>query len=189
MSSSVLLKLFEYCLLEKIGPYIELNDRQHGFRQSYSTTTACLTLKETVFYYNNCSSDVYACFVDISKAFDMVNHEILMSKLLTCGVPYIYVKLIDYWYANQKVRVKYGSYVSDEWVIGNGVRQGGVLSGLFFNLYINGLIDEVVQSNYGCKLGIHDSSIIAYADDLVLLSPSAKGLQTLIDIAVLRLMN
>ena len=58
-----------------------------------------------------------------------------------------------------------------------------MLSGLFFSLYINGLIDEVVKSNFGCKLGIHDSSIIAYADDLVLLSPSARGLQTLIDIA------
>ena len=183
MASSVLLKLFEYCLLEKISPYIELNDRQHGFRESYSTMTACLTLKETILNYSNCNSDVYACFVDISKAFDMVSHEILMNKLLACGVPDIYVKLIYYWYSNQKVRVKYGSYVSDEWFISNGVRQGGVLSGLFFNIYINGLIDEVVKSNFGCKLGIHDSSIIVYADDLVLLSPSAKGLQILIDIA------
>ena len=44
MSSSIFLKLFEYCILAKIDPYIQLNDRQHGFRKNYSTTTACFVL-------------------------------------------------------------------------------------------------------------------------------------------------
>ena len=183
MSSSVLLRLFEYCLLKRITPYIELNDRQHGFRQNYSTVTACLTLKETVINYNKANSDVYACFIDVSKAFDTVNHNILMRKLLNCGVPEVYVNVINYWYKNQMVRVKHMSCLSDEWLICNGVRQGGVLSGLFFSLYIDSLLDEVSKSKYGCKLGIHKANIIAYADDIVLLAPSAKGLQLLIDIA------
>ena len=48
MSSSVFLKVLEYCILHKIEPNIKINDRQHGFRANHSTTTACLLLKETI---------------------------------------------------------------------------------------------------------------------------------------------
>ena len=80
MLSSVLLKLFEHCLLEKIDPFISLNDRQHGFRKRYST--ACICLKETVNNYLKSNSDVYACFIDISKAFDTINHNSLFENEL-----------------------------------------------------------------------------------------------------------
>ena len=64
----------------------------------------------------------------------------------------------------------------------NGVRQGGVLSGLLFSIYIDDLIDRVSESNYGCMLGISRSNIIVYADDIVILAPSRKALQVLLDI-------
>lgn len=184
MSSSVILKLFEYCLLKKINPYIELSDSQHGFRSGHSTATACAVLKETILNYRNSNSDVYACFIDISKAFDNVDHGILMNKILTCGVPAIYVNIIKYWYSNQLVHVRHSSCNSEEWSIRNGVRQGGVLSGLFFGLYIDSLLDKVSACKYGCKLGIFKSNILAYADDLVLLAPSAMSLQILINEAM-----
>ena len=69
MSSSVFLKLFEYCLLKKISPFVNLNDRQHGFRPNHSTSTACFVLKETVLDYAKSKTEVHACFVDIRKAF------------------------------------------------------------------------------------------------------------------------
>lgn len=183
MSSSVLLKLFEYCLLSKIDPYVELNDRQHGFRKKYSTSTACYCLKETIMFYTNANSDVHTCFIDISKAFDSVNHCILIDKLSELGIPNCLINLIRYWYDNQYVKVKYGSTLSEEWRISNGVRQGGVLSGLFFAIYINSLIEKVSKVNSSCMLGIARSNIIAYADDVVLMAPSAKSLQILIDVA------
>ena len=183
MSSSVFLKLFEYCMLEKITGFISLNDRQHGFRSRYSTSTACYVLKETVLNYTRSSSNVYACFIDISKAFDSVDHNILMNKLLEYGMPSSYINIIKFWYSNQFVKVRYGTEFSAEWRICNGVRQGGVLSGLFFSIYIDSLLENVCNSQYGCKLGIIKSNVIAYADDIVLLAPSASGLQSLIDIA------
>ena len=79
------------------------------------------------------------------------------------------------------VRVRYLSEYSEEWKISNGVRQGGVLSGLFFGIYIDALIDCVSGMKVGCKLGIANSSIIAYADDIVLLAPPATILQLIID--------
>ena len=104
-----------------------------------------------------------------------------MKQLLKCGIPSIFVNLIHYWYDNQWVNVKFLSCISEDWKIGNGVRQGGVLSGLLFGIYIDALIDRISAMNVGCKLGIVSSNIIAYADDLVLLAPSTKALQMLID--------
>lgn len=183
MMSSVFLKLLEYCILNKIKDSIRLNDRQHGFRENYSTSSAGFVLKETVLSYINSKSNVYACFMDISKAFDTVSHRLLMKKLLQYGIPAIYVNVIKYWYSNQRVNVRYGSEYSDEWSICNGVRQGGVLSGLFFNIYIDSLLDKISNSKFGCRLGIIASNIIAYADDIVLLAPSPHSLQMLIDVA------
>ena len=107
MSSSVFLKLFEYCLLKKLNPYIKMNDRQHGYRPKYSTGTACFVLKETVLNYLKSNSDVYACFVDVKKAFDSVNHVKLFNRLSTCGVPNIYIGVIQHWYKNQFVNVRF----------------------------------------------------------------------------------
>ena len=104
-----------------------------------------------------------------------------MQKLLEYGVPELIVQLVSQWYSNQKVSVRYMSYYSKMWAIGNGIRQGGILSSLFFNIYIDSLISSISKMNIGCKLGILNSSIIAYADDIALFSPSVKSLQHLID--------
>ena len=181
MSSSVFLKLFEYCILAKINTYLNFNDHQHGFRKDHSTSTACLVLKETVLHYINSDTSVYGCFIDITKAFDSVDHHILLEKLIDAGIPNIFVNFIKFWYSNQKVRVKFGNALSRPWMICNGVRQGGILSSLFFNLYIDSVLSSVSKMNIGCKLGFISSNIIAYADDVVLLAPSATGLQQLID--------
>ena len=181
MSSSVFLKLFEYCILAKIKSYFSFSDYQHGFRENHSTSTACLLLKETVLHYIHSNTPVYACFIDISKAFDSVDHHILLNKLMDTGVPTIFVNFIKFWYSNQKVRVRFGNALSRSWVISNGVRQGGVLSSLFFNLYINSILVNISRMNIGCRMGSISSNVLAYADDVVLLAPSAAGLQLLID--------
>ncbi|MEL6606519.1 MAG: reverse transcriptase domain-containing protein, partial [Cyanobacteria bacterium J06614_10] len=78
-------------------------------------------------------------------------------------------------------KVKYKSSFSDEWSINSGVRQGGVLSGILFNLYIDSLLDRISAKGIGCKLGLFSSNIVAYADDVVLMAPSALSLQLLIN--------
>ena len=176
MTSSVFLKLFEYCILIKLDPYIKVNDRQHGFRKNYSTATACFVLKETVLNYTNSGSNVYSCFLDISKAFDSVNHNILFNKLYKMEIPDYLINVMRFWYGNQFVCVKYQDAFSDEWRLMNGVRQGGVLSGLLFSIYIDNLISKVSESALGCMLGISKSNVIAYADDIVIFAPSRPAL-------------
>ena len=63
----------------------------------------------------------------------------------------------------------------------NGVRQGGILSSMIFTYYINGVIKEIKKMNIGCYLRSEKTSIIAFADDIFLLSASVKGLQMLVN--------
>ena len=84
-------------------------------------------------------------------------------------------------YLNANVRIKFNGVTGDEWRVGNGVRQGGILSPYMFNFYINDIIEEICNMDVGCSLGLERMNIICYADEIVLVSPSANGLQFLID--------
>ena len=99
------------------------------------------------------------------------------------GIPTCFINIMRYWYDNQYVQVKYKSSFSSEWKLSNGVRQGGVLSGHLFNVYIDSLLERISCMKIGCKLGIIRSNVIAYADDIVLLAPSAQALSLLVDMA------
>ena len=81
MSSSSLLKLFEYCLLFKLENYINLNKRQFGFRKFTSCQMPITILKETIHNYNNSNSNVHCTFLDLTKAFDKINHKTLIKKI------------------------------------------------------------------------------------------------------------
>ena len=87
-------------------------------------------------------------------------------------------------YDIQFVKVRYFAHYSNEWKISSGVRQGGVLSGLLFSIYIDSLITKISHMRIGCRLALTSSNIIAYADDLVLLAPSHAGLQIIINEAM-----
>ena len=121
------------------------------------------------------------CFMDASKAFDQVNHWTLFKKLIDRGTPLIFVRIIMQWYITQKACVRWGSVLSDNFLITNGVRQGGILSLLFFNVYMDCLSESLCITQTGCNVGGVMINHLMYADDLVIISPSAKGLQRLVD--------
>jgi hypothetical protein len=179
MNSSNLLKVFEYCILNKLN--IELNTRQFGFRKGTSTTMAVTALTETVKKYIKKQSKIYATFLDLSKAFDKVNHNILICKMQDKGISPFVINTLDFMYRNQKVDISFNNEKSESWLITNGVRQGAVLSPILFSLYIDDLINEISNMNVGCKISMYRLNIIAYADDLVLLAPTSDGLQHMVD--------
>lgn len=179
--SSNSLKIFEYSILNHLEGSLTLNHRQFGFRRFTSTSMATLILKETIRSYMFKNSKVYAAFIDLSKAFDKVNHKILVNKLCKSSLSPVIVNIIKEMYSKQKVYVKFQDNIGDFWLLENGVRQGGILSPLLFSFYINDILDKVSNLRIGCRLDRIVHNIQAYADDLVLLAPSVKGLQFLID--------
>ena len=65
--------------------------------------------------------------------------------------------------------------------VNNGVRQEGIMSPLLFNFYVNDLSVQLQKLPVGCCCGDMVVNHLMYADDIVLLAPSGKGMQTIID--------
>ena len=136
---------------------------------------------ETVNHYTRNGNDVYSCFMDMKKAFDMVRHGILFKKLIERKVPLIHLRLLLFMYISQKAVVKWKGLLSTPFSIFNGVKQGAVISAVFFCIYTDDMIKELKKNQDGCWIDNHYLGIIAYADDIVLLAPSIDSLQKMID--------
>ena len=180
--ASTMSKLLEIILLERLSNFLLTSSNQFGFKAKHSTDACIYVLKEAVDYYISRQSSMYLCFLDASKAFDRVNHHILFEKLQKRGVPSYLVRILAFWYTNQKMAVRWGSIISDCFHVSNGVRQGGILSPYLFNLYMDDLSTKLKRHYAGCKIANMIINHLFYADDLVLLCPSQRGLQELLEI-------
>ena len=125
---------------------------------------------------------MFVCFLDASKAFDRVNHNVLFGKLKRRGIPGFIVRLLAFWYTNQKMCIRWGNVYSNEFTVSNGVRQGGILSPMLFNVYVDDLSGELNSKNVGVKYNGVIINHLMYADDLVLFAPSSAGLSKLLRI-------
>ncbi|CAG9133706.1 unnamed protein product [Plutella xylostella] len=179
---TVIGKILERFLQPALANRLRLDDAQFGFRPGLATDSAIFSLKHTVKYYTERGTSVYACFLDLSRAFDLVNYNLLWEKLKNADVNSNVVSLLRYWYENQTNSVKWGDTMSNDYRLECGVRQGGLTSPDLFNLYINDLIEELRGTGIGCHVGGVCVNNLSYADDMVLLSPSIKALRRLLAI-------
>ena len=180
--STILSKVFEQLLLNRLTPYLVTTCNQFGFKEKHSTDMSIFLLKEIIRYYQSHGSAMFVCFMDASKAFDRIDHDLLFQKLSARNVPIYLIRILCYWYKNQLLCVKWGNNLSDFFNVNNGVRQGGILSPLLFNIYINDLSIKLNSQYIGCVFNTVIINHLIYADDIVLVAPSAKGLQILVNI-------
>ena len=180
--TSVSSKILELLILHKCQNLLCTTDSQFGFKNKHSTDMGVFMLKQLIDYHTSLGSPVYICYLDASKAFDRINHFSLFEKLLKRKVLPLYVRLLRYWYSNQLFCVRWDGIVSSPFKVSNGVRQGGILSPLLFNVYVDDLSIELTSSRVGCNVNEVFMNHLIYADDTVLLAPSPDALQRLIDI-------
>ena len=175
-------KIIEIIILNRIQTSLHSTDNQFGFKTNVSTEMCIFAFKQVLEMYNNLGSPVYVCFLDASKAYDRVNHNKLFKKLCHRKVPLYIVKLLCYWYSNQPVYIKWGTAMSNLFTVGNGVRQGGILSPALYNVYIDELSIKLSKAGTGCNLNGKFLNNFFYADDLAVLAPSPRSLQKLITV-------
>lgn len=180
--STAISKLFEHLLSHYVEHIHAIDSYQFGFTAGHSTSLCTYALKQAVDYYTSRGSHVFACFVDFSKAFDKVNYWKLFNKLLDDECNPSIVKVLAFWYSHQEACVRWHNSVSEFFSFGNGTRQGGVLSPRLFARYIRDMISAIVCSGIGCNVGGLMLNILAYADDIVLICPSWRGLQYLLNL-------
>ena len=178
-------KIMERILHTQLYKYLTdndiLSDRQFGFRKNRSTTTALL----------DCTNDWYInidrkCFnlvvlIDLKKAFDTVNHEILIKKLELAGIKDNALKLLKCYLTNRTQKCEVNGCTSNENDVKCGVPQGSILGPLFFLLYINDL-PACLKSTKPC-LFADDTNITATGECLSSIENSVNS-----DLENLRLM-
>ena len=180
--TSVTSKILEFLLLDRMRSQLSTTSNQFGFKNKHGTDMCVYTLKQVIEYYNQRSSPVYVCYLDASKAFDRINHWCLFKKLSTRTVDPILLRLLISWYCNQTFCVRWGNITSLFFTVSNGVRQGGIMSPILFNVYMDDLSHKLNKSRIGCSMNGTIINHLMYADDTCIIAPSPSALQELIHI-------
>ena len=142
-----------------------------------------LVLKTIRDMYKSRQKAVYLCFVDLTKAFDTINRTFMLYKLYKSGLSTKFVNLIQSMYSDLKACIKTKFGCTETFPIDIGTRQGCNLSPSLFNLFINDLPNLLTASNSGyVTLDERRITCLMYADDIVLLSETASGLNKSISV-------
>ena len=107
--------------------------------------------------------------LDATAAFNKVNVYGLLGKLLDRKVPFEIVRVLLSWYTNSQACIKLDGYCTEFITINSEVKQGGILSPLFYNVYVDDLMKELKHKNLGCTIGGLYFGTVFYADDIILL--------------------
>ena len=179
--SSLLLKLFERCVLLVWGDLLQSDSLQFGFKRRCSTGQATWLVQEVLQHYLRRGSRPVAVVLDCTKAFDLAKYDILFGRLLERGMPAVVVRVLAFSYLEQVAWVRWGrTCCSDTFGIANGTRQGSVASPAFWCIYLDPLFAELRAAGVGCHLGGVFVGVVGYADDLLLLAPSRHAAQLML---------
>ena len=169
-------KVLERCILQTYSSSFITTDLQFGFKPGFCTDLCTGVLKNVVSSYIHKGSRVYSCFLDASKAFDRVNHDLLFNILVDRHLPNVILRFLFFWYRDQALSVRWNSTLTPTFGVRNGVHQGGVLSPILFTVYLDELLKRLSTMDIGCHSGYHYVGSLCYADDISLLAPSSSAL-------------
>ena len=149
-------KIYEKLLADQLNIHFEkiLSKFQCGFRKGFSAQHCLIYMIEKWKKSLDNKGAAGALLTDLSKAFDCLDHGLLIAKLEAFGLDYPSLNIINSYLSNRSQRVKINSRYSSPWESMYGIPQGSILGPLLFNVYLCDLF-----------LFLNESTIINYADD------------------------
>ena len=178
---SALCKISDNIILNRYKDRLYTSDLQYAFKSEHSTIECSMVVQETIRYYLENGSNIYACLIDSSKAFDRVEFTKLFELLKDRKMPNVIIRFIIDSYIHQKLRSSWNGNMSSYFDVTNGTKQGQILSPILYGCYMDYLLLKLKKNDVGCHVGNQYVGAVSYADDLILLSPSMNGLQMMID--------
>ena len=164
-------KIFEKLIYTRLENFFNkfnlFSTNQFGFTRGKDTGSAVTKLVHEVTAHLDINNYSLCIFADLSKAFDTVNHSLLMDKLYRYGIRGITHKLIKSFLSNRQHQVKYKNAISKSYFVRTGVPQGSCLGPLLFNIYTIDVENALKNSN-----------VTMYADDITI-EITGNNLQTL----------
>lgn len=153
-------KIFEKVFYNRLLTVVEkqLSVKQHGFRKHRSCETALSIFTQSIFQMiDGRKKKAVAVFIDFSKAFDSVNKDLLILKLMkNFSLPPLYIRILNNYLSNRTVTIKNGpNFISQKKPLLSALPQGSILSPLLFSLFINDIGESLSGSDF-----------LLYADDL-----------------------
>ena len=154
-------KIFEKIMYKQLYSFLEkyklLYEKQFGFRRKHSTVHALIEVTKKIRYALDNDALVMGIYLDVKKAFDTVNHVILLEKLYHYGVRGNIHKWFKSYLTNRMQFVQVDGINSNYQNIKSGVPQGSVLGPLLFLIYVNDVQYSIQK--------ISDSQVMLFADD------------------------
>ena len=154
----------------------ELPDMYFGFRKGRDTRDQIVNTCWIIEKAREFQKNIYFCFIDYSKAFDCVDHNKLWKIPKEMGVSDHLTCFLRNMYAGQEAAVSNGHGTTDWFKIGNGVRQGCILSPYLFNLYADYIIRNagLEEAQSGIKIARRNINNLRYADNTTLRAQSEE---------------
>ena len=178
--------LYSRLLNERLTQVVEqhklLGEIQNGFRKGRSSSDNLFVLDTILWKERARGKKVHLAFIDLVKAYDMVDRDILWKKLSGFGFGGKFLATLQSIYEGDSVQTTVGEVKTRPVYLRKGLRQGCSLSPLLFALYIAEMGQDVSLSNEGFRLGRAVISGLFFADDLVLLAREPDGLINLLSL-------
>ena len=156
-------------------------EEQNGFRKKRSCAEHVFVLTSIIRKRKFLKLPTYVAFIDLQKAFDHIDRDLMLFMLLSHGIDGKLYKVIKAMYSNTKSCLKVNNLTTKWFDVRCGVRQGDNLSPTLFNYFINDLATVIKNLNRGVLFGKEKVSILLYADDMVLLAQNEFDLQLMLN--------
>ena len=151
--ATIISKLLESILLLKCEEYLCTARISLDLKKRTELNYVYYTMREYIELYRKRSTTVFVIFLDASKAFERLDHWLLFEKLINRKVPLFIVRLLIVWYSLQRMHIRWRNTFSTSFCVSNGVKQGGIISPVLFNVYMDDLSCVPNRSTIGGRIG------------------------------------